>query len=285
MAKKGLGKGLNALFNNEIKDFSSSDTDTEIKISELEPNRNQPRKSFDEEKIELLAESIKEHGLIQPVVVSKNKNGMYTIVAGERRWRAAKKAGLKTIPVSVREYTKKQIAEISLIENLQREDLNAIEEAAGYKSLLDDFNLTQEEVSEIIGKSRSAVANSLRLLSLDEEIQKLVISGKLSGGHARTLISIPDKEMRLFLAHKIIDEELSVRQAENLAKLMQKQPKHKSKQKAKSNIQIELEALSSKLSEGFGTSVKIKNGSKKGKIEIEYYSNDDLSRIIAMFNI
>lgn len=285
MAKKGLGKGFDAFFENEIKELSESgEAVHELKISEIEPNRRQPRKAFDEEKIEALGESIKEHGLIQPIVVVRNKHGMYSIVAGERRWRAAKKAGLKTVPVVIKDYSEEEAAQVALIENLQREDLNAIEEAQGYKSLIDEYEMTQEEISKTIGKSRSAIANSLRLLSLDNKIQKLVIDGKLSGGHARAVLSIPDSEGRVFLAQKIIDEELNVRQAEAIAKqMLNRKPKPKSVKK--SEMQIELEALSGRLSESFGTRVKIQGGAKKGKIEIEYYNNEDLDRILGMFNI
>ena len=285
MAKKGLGKGFDAFFEQDIKEISeNNEAVSELKISQIEPNRKQPRKAFDEEKIEALAESIKEHGLIQPIVVMKNKHGLYSIVAGERRWRAAKKAGMKNVPVLIKKYTDEQAAQIALIENLQREDLNAIEEAAGYKALIDEYEMTQEEISRTIGKSRSAVANSLRLLTLDEKLQKLVIDGKITGGHARAVLSIPDNEGRMFLAQKIIDEELNVRQAETIAKQMLNS-KPKSKNSKKTELQIELEALSGKLSESFGTKVKIQSGAKKGKIEIEYYNNEDLDRILGMFKI
>jgi len=285
MAKKGLGKGFDAFFEREIKEISETNEAThELKITEIEPNRKQPRKDFDEEKIDALAESIKKHGLIQPIVVIKNRHGLYSIVAGERRWRAAKKAGLKTVPVAIKDYSEEEAAQIALIENLQREDLNAIEEAQGYKSLMDEYEMTQEEISKNIGKSRSAIANSLRLLSLDNKIQKLVIEGKISGGHARAVLSIPDSEGRMFLTQKIIDEELNVRQAEAIAKqMLSRKPKPKSTKK--SELQIELEALSGRLSESFGTRVKIQNGAKKGKIEIEYYNNEDLDRILSMFKI
>lgn len=285
MAKKGLGKGFDAFFEREIKEISETNEAThELKITEIEPNRKQPRKKFDEEKIEVLAESIKEHGLIQPIVVIKNRHGLYSIVAGERRWRAAKKAGLKTVPVAIKDYSEEEAAQIALIENLQREDLNAIEEAQGYRSLMDEYEMTQEEISKNIGKSRSAIANSLRLLTLDNKIQTLVIEGKISGGHARAVLSVPDSEGRAFLAQKIIDEELNVRQAEAIAKqMLSRKPKPKTAKK--SELQIELEALSGKLSESFGTRVKIQNGAKKGKIEIEYYNNEDLDRILSMFKI
>lgn len=290
MAKKGLGKGLGSLFddNNIIDDIVAQETPdnkgvTTISISSVEPNKKQPRKKFDKEKIEALAVSIKENGLIQPIIVTPSKNGMYKIVAGERRWRASKKAGLKEIPVVVREYSDEQIAQIALIENLQREDLNPIEEALGYKTLLDEFNLTQELVSKRIGKSRSAIANSMRLLSLEDQIQKLLISGEISSGHARAILSVDDNELRLALSKRIIEDNLNVRQAESLAKQLQKKTPSKKPVK-KSAYDIELESIQNTLSSSLGTKVKISHTDKKGKIEIEYYGNDDLERILKLIN-
>lgn len=285
--KKGLGsrlgKGFDSLFSEDFPSTIEPETaETELKITEIEPNKYQPRREFDKEKLQSLAESIKEHGIIQPLVVVKNASGMYTIVAGERRWRAAKVAGLKTVPAVIKEYTPEQIAQIALIENLQREDLNPIEEALGYQSLIDEYNMTQENISHTIGKSRSAVANALRLLALEDEIKKMLEKGELTSGHARAVLSLSDKKSRLVLAKRIIDEGLNVRQAENLAKYMQKAP---AKRKAPSDKQIELEAFADKLSLGFGTKVKISQGAKKGKIEIEYYNNSDFDRIIKLFNI
>ena len=226
MAKKGLGKGLESLFENDSIPALSEDTEkqetTEIKLSMIEPNPNQPRNYFDPDALETLAESIAEHGLIQPITITPQKNGRYMIVAGERRWRAAKKAGLTSIPALIKELTDEEIAKIALIENLQREDLNPIEEALGYKSLIDDYSLTQEAVSKIIGKSRSAVANSLRLLVLDDEIQKLLVDGSLTGGHARALLSVENENERNLFAKRIIEEGLNVRQAETLAKQLNK---------------------------------------------------------------
>ncbi|MCC8169376.1 MAG: ParB/RepB/Spo0J family partition protein [Oscillospiraceae bacterium] len=287
MAKKGLGKGLSTLFddNNIIEDIAQPPNGDiiHIKLSSIEPNKNQPRKNFDNEKIEVLAESIKENGLIQPIIVTPSKNGMYKIVAGERRWRASKKAGLKEIPAVIRDYSDEQVAEIALIENLQREDLNPIEEALGYKALLEDFNLTQELISRRIGKSRSAIANSMRLLSLEEQIQKLLVSGDISGGHARAILSLDDNELRLALSKKIIEDGLTVRQAEALSKQLKKKAPAKKPQE-KTAYEIEIEHIQNKLSSDLGTKVKILHTDKKGKIEIEYYGNEDLERILNLIN-
>ena len=283
MAKKGLGRGLQGLFPEEnIFDTEGQSEILERKLSEIEPNKNQPRKDFNQEKIDALADSIKEHGIIQPIVVTPTAAGRYSIVAGERRWRAAKKAGLSTVPVIIKDYTQEQIAQIALIENLQREDLNPIEEALGYQSLLDEFNLTQEIISQKIGKSRSAIANSLRLLTLEDSIKKLLISGEITGGHARAILSLTDTQMRLALAKRIIEDNLNVRQAEAIAKQLQKQPKEK-QEKKKSPLQIELEALETQISSLLGNKVKISQSTKKGKIEIEYYGNQDLERILNYF--
>lgn len=286
--KKGLGKGLGSLFDDnniidEIVENTEKKNITQIKLSLIEPNKKQPRKSFDKEKIEILAKSIKENGLIQPIIITPSKNGMYKIVAGERRWRAAKKAGLKELPAVVRDYSDEQVAEIALIENLQREDLNPIEEALGYKSLLEEFNLTQELISQKIGKSRSAVANSLRLLNLEKQIQELLMSGKISSGHARAILSVDDNDLRLELSNRIVEENLNVRQAEMLAKQLQK-IKPKKKKPKKTAYDIELEHIQKKLSSDLGTQVKISHTSKKGKIEIEYYGNEDLERILNLIN-
>lgn len=291
MAKKGLGKGLNSLFNDEnIDDIASELTQSsqgdikKIRITLIEPNKKQPRRNFDTEKINTLANSIKEHGLIQPIIITPSENGRYKIVAGERRWRASKKAGLKEIPAVIREYNDEQVAEIALIENLQRENLNPIEEAIGYNLLMEEFNLTQENISQRVGKSRSAVANSLRLLSLDDEIKKFLISGQLTSGHARAVLSLDDKQLRLELSDKIISDSLNVRQAEQLAKKLQSQ-KNIVKTKEKSPYDIEIEGIQNKLSSSLGTRVNIKHTSKKGKIEIEYYGNEDLERVLSFFKV
>lgn len=291
MAKKGLGKGLGSLFSEEvIEEVISEPVKTKegdivnIRTSLIEPNKKQPRRHFDEEKIKALSDSIKEHGLIQPIIITPSQNNMYKIVAGERRWRAAKKAGLKEIPAVVRSYNEEEVAEIALIENLQRENLNPIEEAVGYNLLMEEFNLTQEMISRRVGKSRSAIANSLRLLSLENDIQKMLISGSLTSGHARAVLSLDDKELRAALAKRIIDDNLNVRQAEALAKQLQKKAPPK-KAKEKTAADIEIESIQNRLSSAIGTKVKINHTGKKGKIEIEYYGNDDLERVLEFFKI
>ena len=291
MAKKGLGKGLGSLFNDtdieEVTSEVSKPTEGDIqniKISLIEPNKKQPRRYFDNDKIEALSKSIKEHGLIQPIIITPSENGMYKIVAGERRWRAAKKAKLSEIPAVVRSYNEEQVAEIALIENLQRENLNPIEEAIGYNLLMEEFNLTQEVISQRVGKSRSAVANSLRLLSLEKDIQKMLIAGTLTSGHARAVLSLEDKELRMALSKRIIEDNLNVRQSEALAKQLQRKTPPK-KAPEMTAYDIEIENLQNKLSSAMGTKVKINHTPKKGKIEIEYYGNNDLERILEFFKI
>lgn len=272
--KKGLGRGLEALIEaNE----SDEGTVQEVKINDIEPNSGQPRKTFNQEKLEELAESIKAHGIIQPLVVRK-RNGKFEIVAGERRWRAARIAGLSKVPIVVKEVTDKELMEVALVENLQREDLNPIEEAYGYETLLKGYALTQEEVSKAVGKSRSAIANTLRLLTLDEKVKKLVEKGELSAGHARAIVVIKDKEQQLEIAKKIIQNDLSVRETEKLLKLIES--KKKIKRKAVDPVYL---ALEDELKEILGTKVRITNSKNKGRVEIEYYSNDDLERIINIF--
>lgn len=275
MAKKGLGKGLDALFAEEENDRNV----LEIKITEVMPNKNQPRKNFDEDKLEALAESVKEHGIIQPIIVKKSGE-FYTIIAGERRWRAAKLAGLKKIPVIVRDYEEVEIREIALIENLQREDLNPIEEALGYRSLMDEYNLTQEQISERLGKSRSAIANSVRLLTLDDYTAAKLVAGEITEGHARCALSVPAGVVREFFVNRIIEDGLNVRQAEKFAKDLAKTPEKKPERQKNSPYRIELERISQSLEQFLGTKVKLSGNSKKGKIEIEYYGNDDLERLL-----
>ena len=293
MAKKGLGKGLGSLFgSDDIEELSApkkppkkSDGDIQsIKISLIEPNKKQPRSQFDDEKIDALASSIKEHGVISPIIVTPVQNGMYKIVAGERRWRAAKKAKIKELPAIVRNYSDEQVAEIALIENLQRENLNPIEEAVGYNLLIEEFNLTQETISKRVGKSRSAVANSLRLLSLEPAVQKMITDGSLTSGHARAVLSVEGGEMRLALAKKIVEGGLNVRQAEALAKELMKK-KAAPRKKVKTAAEIEAEKIAEKLSSAIGTKVNISHGAKKGKIEIEYYGADDLERILNILGL
>lgn len=285
-AKKGLGKGLGAFFENadpvetaEKTEENSSGILT-LKIRDIEPNPNQPRRVFDKEKLESLSESIKEHGLIQPILVEKQENGMFMIIAGERRWRASKLAGLKEVPCIEGEYSEQQVMELALIENLQREDLNPIEEAEGYQKLMTAFNLKQEEVAERVGKSRSAVANSLRLNKLCGEIKKYVTDGLISQGHARALLSLESEKQQIEAAEKIIKEGLNVRQTEKLVNgILSKKPV-KAPEKSDRNITDNFKDIENKLSDFFETKVKIKNGKNKGKIEIEYYSDGELEAIL-----
>lgn len=270
--KKGLGRGLEALILSEPDESAVQ----EVKINEIEPNSGQPRKAFDQDKLEQLAESIKAHGIIQPLVVRK-RNGNFEIVAGERRWRAARIAGLSKVPVVVKEFSDKELMEVALVENLQREDLNPIEEAYGYETLMKGYELTQEEISKAVGKSRSAIANTLRLLTLDEKVKKLIEKGELSAGHARAIVVIQDKELQLEIANKIIKNDLSVRETENLLKAIEN--KKKIKKKAKDPVYT---AIEDELKGILGTRVIITNNKNKGRVEIEYYSNDDLERIIGL---
>lgn len=277
MAKKGLGKGLGTIFGDESEEINYSEI-LNVRISMVEPNKNQPRKNFDKEKLEVLAESIKENGIIQPIVATKT-NGRYVIVAGERRWRAAKLAGLSEVPVIVKDYSDQTVSEVALIENLQREDLNPIEEALGYRELSEKYLMKQEEISQKVGKSRSAIANAMRLLSLEEPLQKLLINGEISEGHARAALSLEDFSLREFLLNQVINQDLNVRQAETLAKQLQK-GKPEKKNKKPDVYAIELERIETRLSSNLGTKVKISKGAKRGKIEIEFYGNDDLERLL-----
>lgn len=295
--KKGLGKGLGALFveNTDAKseddfdilsDFTDNISDEEkdkikvIKIRDIEPNKNQPRKKFDKEKLEVLSNSIIEHGLVQPILVKPNINGTYTIVAGERRWRAAKMANIKEVPCFVRELSQTEVMEIALIENLQREDLNPIEEAEGYKNLMETCEMTQEEVAKRIGKSRSAVANSLRLNNLSSDVKQLVIDKKLSQGHARTLLGISDASLQLEIANTIIEKGLNVRQVESLVNNLDNKKPSKQKNNISDMMKKYFSEVENDLGSKLGTKVKISEGVNKGKIEIEYYSKDDLERIL-----
>lgn len=273
--RKGLGKGLDALLSS-ASSLEEKNNVIEVKINEVEPNKDQPRKTFDEEKLKNLAESIKEHGVVQPIIVRKEDN-RYIIVAGERRWRASKLANLKTVPVIVKNFTPRELLEIALIENLQREDLNPIEEAEAFSKLIEEFNMTQEEVGKVVGKSRAAVANSVRLLSLAEEIKEMLKEGKLTSGHARTLVTIEDPERQKEIAEKIVAKNLNVREAEILAAGEQKK-KNKNKVTRKENIEIS--DLEEKLKSIYGTKVNLIKGRNKGKIVFEYYSKDEFERII-----
>lgn len=280
MAKKGgLGKGLNALFSDntvEVEEQSTSAGIQMVRLSQVEINRRQPRKTMDEEKIQQLADSIAQHGIIQPLIVRSVGEEQYQIVAGERRWRAAKMAGLQEVPVVIKDYTDQQVAEIALVENLQREDLNPMEEAEGYHALMEDYGLTQEQVSQRVGKSRPAVANALRLMQLPDDVADLVKFGKLSAGHARALIPLGNRAMEA--AGQVISGGLSVRQTERLVKKMLK-PEEK---KTESREDPHLQQVEEDLTERFGRKVKIHPGSKRGRIELEYYSNEDLETLIAL---
>ena len=291
--KAGLGKGLDSLITNKVapaKAVSNSPVKDEksiegilMDINKVEPNREQPRKNFDEDALLELSESIKQFGVLQPLLV-QDKNGYYEIIAGERRWRAAKMTGLKEVPVIIKDLTEQEIVEISLIENIQRENLNPIEEAIAYKRLLTEFNLKQDEVAERVSKSRTAVTNSMRLLKLNEKVQQMVIDDMITTGHARALLGIENQEKQFQVAQKIFDEKLSVRETEKLVKKIQ-QEKEESKPKKEEKIDPKMEAILSDLEETMkgilGTKVAInRKDEKKGKIEIEYYSMDELDRII-----
>ena len=270
--KKGLGKGLGAL----IASAENDDTGViELRINEIEPNSGQPRKHFDDQKLAHLAESIKQHGVVQPLIVQKEGN-TYKIVAGERRWRASRLAGLNTVPVIIRNLSNKQVMEIALIENLQREDLNPIEEAEAYEKLMDEYGMTQEEISLTVGKSRPAIANSLRLLTLQEKIKQKIISGEISSGHARTLITIEDKALQLKVIEEIIKRNLSVRETEQLVKKITSERKNRKNKEP----DAEYMALEEKFREILGTKVRIVNNKNNGKILIEYYSVEELDRIL-----
>ncbi len=290
--KKGLGKGLDALIPDkkmsetikpEIKAEKEEKVESGVQmmnINKVEPNREQPRKKFEEDALLELADSIKQYGVIQPLVVQK-RNDYYEIIAGERRWRAAKLAKQKEIPVIVKEYTEQEIVEISLIENIQRENLNPIEEAMAYKRLLEEFKLKQDEVAERVSKSRTAVTNSMRLLKLDEKVQQMIIDDMISTGHARALLAIDDKEQQYELANKVFDEKLSVRETEKLVKEI-KNPKKVPVKKKVENAFI-YNDIENKLKEVIGTKVSISSkGNGKGKIEIEYYSDEELERVFEM---
>ena len=306
--KSGLGRGLDALFpektvqNNKIQTVKTvksektipteskksnqqenSNGERMMKISLIEPNRDQPRKKFDEDALQELSESIKQYGILQPLLVSDKKD-YYEIVAGERRWRAAKMAGLKEVPVVVKEFSTQEIVEISLIENIQREDLNPVEEAMAYKRLMDEFHLKQDEIAERVSKSRTAVTNSMRLLKLDSRVQQMMVDEMISAGHARAILAIADTEKQYNVAMKVFDEKLSVRETEKLVKnvLM---PTKKKKTASDSTEDAIYESLEEKMKNITGTRVFIhRKKNNKGKIEIEYYSRDDLDRIIDLFD-
>ena len=319
--KKGLGRGLDALFpekpaekkpvpkpiTKEVnpkqeaesvkttvpasdKKEMTADAPTEVKktemlvkISKVEPNRTQPRKQFDEDALVELSESIKQFGILQPLLVS-DKGDYYEIIAGERRWRAAKLAGLKEVPVIIKEFNDQQVVEISLSENIQREDLNPIEEAMAYKRLINEFKLKQDSIAERVSKSRTAVTNSLRLLKLDERVQQMLIDEMISAGHARAILAIPDKDKQASVAMKVFDEKLSVRETEKLVKHIVEPPKKKAEKQVNTAEDAIYESLEEKMKGIVGTRVFIhRKKNNKGKIEIEYYSRDELERIIELF--
>ena len=254
-----------------------------VKISSVEPNMDQPRKQFDEDALMELSESIKQYGVLHPLLVSDKKD-YYEIIAGERRWRAAKLAGLTEIPVIVKEFSEQELVEISLIENIQREDLNPVEEAMAYKRLIDEFHLKQDEIAERVGKSRTAVTNAMRLLKLSEKVQQMLIDEMITAGHARAILSIADKEKQESIEMKIFDEKLSVRETEALVKRMLEPPKTAKKSKFSSAEDAIYESLEEKMKSIMGTRVQIhRKKNDKGKIEIEYYSKDELERIIDLF--
>ena len=295
-ARRGLGAGIDSLIpkskeeekrerEKQVVKEVIKETD-QIDINKIEPNASQPRKNFNEDSLQELADSIKQHGMIEPLIVQEGKKGFFQIIAGERRWRAAKIAGLKSVPVIVKEYSDREVMEIALIENLQREDLNPIEEALAYKRLLEEFNLKQDEVAERVSKSRTAVTNSMRLLKLTKEVQQMLIDDMLSTGHARALLAIEDPEKQYSLAQKIFDEKLSVRETEKLVKKIQNEKQESPKEETPIDPKLEIiyQDLEEKMKSILGTKVEIKKkDAQKGKIEIEYYSSEELDRIVDLF--
>ena len=295
-APRGLGKGLDSLIpvsssapksSTESKAADKKEEqgqETMVKITKVEPNREQPRKKFDEDALQELADSIKQYGVISPILVQDRKT-YYEIVAGERRWRAAKLAGLKEVPVIIKNFTEQEIVEISLIENIQRENLNPIEEAQAYKRLLTEFNLKQDEVAERVSKSRTAVTNSMRLLNLCDEVQQMIIDDMISTGHARALISIEDPEQQYMIAQRVFDEKLSVRDVEKLVKNLNKPEKVKKEIPEDKSLEVIYQDLEEKMKQILGTKVSITSkGNGSGKMEIEFYNHDDLDRIIEMIS-
>ena len=295
-SKKGLGKGLDSLIpmGSEIENITkpvkkaknepktNENGVIELKVNQIEPNREQPRKNFDEDALQELADSIKKHGIIQPLVVQK-KGEYYEIIAGERRWRAAKIAGLKHIPVVIKDYSEQEMVEIALIENIQRQDLNPIEEAMAFKQLMQEYDLKQDELAERVSKSRTAVTNSMRLLKLPQKIMEMVINNELSSGHARTLLSIEDEDLQIRVAELVILKQMSVRETENYVKKLQNN-KNKSKDTKNTDNDFVYRDIENRIKEIVGTKVKVNHKNNgKGKIEIEFYSDDELERIYDLF--
>lgn len=297
-AKKGLGKGLGALLGGDLTEETKKEelqekivVETKIvevpkevylKISMIEPNQEQPRKEFNQEQLEELAESIRNYGVLQPIMVQK-KGDLYEIIAGERRWRAAKMAGLKEVPVIIRDFDRQKKMEISLIENVQRSDLNPIEEAMAYRQLIEEFGLKQEEIAERVSKNRATIANSLRLLKLDPRVQELLIQGVISNGHARALLAIEDLEQQYGAAELIVKNGLSVREVEKLVKSLLKPAKEKEPKKEERDLSFIFQDLEERMKSIMGTKVMIHRKDKsKGRIEIEYYSEAELERIVEL---
>lgn len=306
MVKKGLGKGLGAIFGEDVIKESEEETakaktaktknvvnaseeetghELMVKVSLIEPNKEQPRKDFNEEQLQELADSIKNYGILQPLLVQK-KGAFYEIIAGERRWRAAKMAGLKEIPVVLREYNRQQSVEIALIENVQRADLNPIEEAKAYQQLVKEFNLTQEEIAVRVSKNRATITNTMRLLKLEDQIQEMLIQGMITSGHARALLSLENKDLQLKAAKQILDGNLSVRETEKLVKKLAKEAAGEDEKKEKKQDEARAliyQSLEERMKTVMGTKVSIHNKDKnKGRIEIEYYSEAELERLVEM---
>ncbi|MBE6749161.1 MAG: ParB/RepB/Spo0J family partition protein [Ruminococcaceae bacterium] len=279
--KKGLGKGLGELFIDNATEELGSSSAVKLKLSEIEPNKNQPRKNFDEEALAELAHSIELHGIIQPLLVRPMPDGSYQLVAGERRWRASRMAGLTEVPVVIKELTDAQVAELALVENLQREDLDPIEEALGYKELSERYDYTQEEISNLVGASRPAIANALRLLTLPEEIISLVSKKELSAGHARALLTLEDDKAKIELAKLVIKEDISVRETERLARKQIKTEPTGKKTKKRNPYYDEVELA---LSDVLQRKVRVTKSTKKGSIEIEFFDDEDLKKLIKIFD-
>ncbi len=288
--KRGLGRGLNALINTgtdtESKENAKENNEYKevfVNISLVEPNRNQPRKEFDKDALSELANSIKQYGILQPIIVQKNED-MYEIIAGERRWRAAKEAGLTEVPVIIRDYDKQKIMEISIIENIQRENLNPIEEAMAYQSLMEEYGLKHEELAERVSKNRSTITNSMRLLKLSDNIQQMIIDGKISAGHAKVLLSVENTSEQEKIAQELISKSLSVRELEKLVKQYIK-PRKKKKSKDDTDYSLFYKEYEDRLKDILGTKVQINTKDKnKGRIEIDYYSAAELERIVELLN-
>ena len=280
MVRKGLGKGLDALFANDVDGLQPSEnSDLKVKISDIDTNKNQPRKLFYEDTLEELAESIRIHGIITPLALRRMENGRYEIVAGERRFRAARRAGLTEVPAVIVDVDDKVAAEIALIENLQREDLNAVEEAEGIRALISEFSMTQEEAATRLGKSRSSLANALRLLSLAPEALALLRDGKIDRGHAKVILALPDQKDQVMAANAVADGELNVRQTESLVKRMLEQKAEEPPRDITISVNY-LEELERSLTSSLGRRVRLVNGKRKGRIELEFYGTEDLEFLI-----